>query len=523
MEVDPSLQAVELIHSGKRALTRMRCCIAGVMTSTTLCLFVGYWVVVALQDHVEAHVKAEDRSAWTTYGMPFLTAVCCVFWKVALCFAPLMDSVHFTKLVVAFEAVFTFCLHLKHDVACLFGGACAPASQVFFGSFADLSTGVLFLVGALIVLRARSAAQAQAWMYRTVSAVFLLRLLRRLVIVAWALIADRRLSAEISWVIPEAVGLFMVMRPRVYDKTQACFRDMVKAYGCKATAAGIAGFIGAFSAEEALVQARARFRVIRADRLLYEDFQQSSVVDVPLCERTDACPLGNGDAFVSHSWHDDVDAKWTALQTWRRDFVAAHAREPLIWFDKACIDQSNITDDLRVLPLFLNGCRELLVLAGPTYLTRLWCVVELFTFVHMGGCPSRVTRRPLLRPGRNDQDLALWHDAVQRFDGAACKCFNQADKQKMSTAILTAFGTWGRFNQMVRAFMDDPSLSEEAPAPRPCPATERAAREESEEAAEERAARKLSKLSKGATWDALAFQPPALMRRAYEDFKDLPV
>ena len=48
--------------------------------------------------------------------------------------------------------------------------------------------------------------------------------------------------------------------------------------------------------------------------------------------------------------------------------------------DKACIDQNNIQLSLACLPVFLAGCQTLLVVAGPTYCSRLWCVMELFTF-----------------------------------------------------------------------------------------------------------------------------------------------
>ena len=52
--------------------------------------------------------------------------------------------------------------------------------------------------------------------------------------------------------------------------------------------------------------------------------------------------------------------------------------------DKACIDQNSIQQSLACLPVFLAGCQTLLVVAGPTYCSRLWCVMELFTFVRSG-------------------------------------------------------------------------------------------------------------------------------------------
>ena len=39
---------------------------------------------------------------------------------------------------------------------------------------------------------------------------------------------------------------------------------------------------------------------------------------------------------------------------------------------QACIDQTSIDDSLACLPVFLAGCNQLLVLAGPTYTSRLW-------------------------------------------------------------------------------------------------------------------------------------------------------
>jgi len=59
-----------------------------------------------------------------------------------------------------------------------------------------------------------------------------------------------------------------------------------------------------------------------------------------------------------------------------------HARDKIIRTvqDKACIDQNNIQQSLACLPVFLAGCQMLLVVAGPTYCSRLWCVMELFAF-----------------------------------------------------------------------------------------------------------------------------------------------
>merc|ERR1712039_474003 len=118
---------------------------------------------------------------------------------------------------------------------------------------------------------------------------------------------------------------------------------------------------------------------------------------------------------MGHSWHDPPIEKYDALQEWRRNFIAEHSREPCVWFDKACIDQNDIEADLRGLPLFLSGCKTLLVLCGPTYLTRLWCVMELFTFVHMGGDIDRVTVLRIVREEHVLEDERAIDTCVKHF------------------------------------------------------------------------------------------------------------
>ena len=60
------------------------------------------------------------------------------------------------------------------------------------------------------------------------------------------------------------------------------------------------------------------------------------------------------------------------LRSWAADFEQAAGRQPVVWLDKACIDQQNIDDALAALPLYLAGCDRLVVVAGPTYAERLW-------------------------------------------------------------------------------------------------------------------------------------------------------
>ena len=100
--------------------------------------------------------------------------------------------------------------------------------------------------------------------------------------------------------------------------------------------------------------------------------------------------------------------------------------------DKACIDQSNINSDLRCLPIFLSGCRSLVVLAGPTYSQRLWCVLEIFVFLRTGGTEERVVVHHL--GGENV------HKSLTQFDASKAKCFLHSDRHRLLAVIEAAFG-----------------------------------------------------------------------------------
>ncbi|CAK9032237.1 unnamed protein product, partial [Durusdinium trenchii] len=54
-----------------------------------------------------------------------------------------------------------------------------------------------------------------------------------------------------------------------------------------------------------------------------------------------------------------------------------NGRYPTFWVDKFCIDQRELADGLRVLPVNVMSCRSVLCLCGKTFPTRLWCAWEL--------------------------------------------------------------------------------------------------------------------------------------------------
>ena len=173
-------------------------------------------------------------------------------------------------------------------------------------------------------------------------------------------------------------------------------------------------------------------------------------------------PLGSCDAFMSHSWHDPADDKWAALTEWAASFHVAWAREPILWFDRCCIDQQKIEEQLACLPVWLSGCRTLLVLAGSTYTQRLWCVIECFTFLRMGGTSDieRLTLVPLR--GLRAHEI---RESFCAFDVRRAQCSVEETTQLLLSVVESGFGDLQVFNSLVRAIFVERVLNEDEGKP----------------------------------------------------------
>jgi len=224
------------------------------------------------------------------------------------------------------------------------------------------------------------------------------------------------------------------MKPAVRRKFHSALGSLIAKGEAKA-AATVAGLVGGRSASEALKHGTATFRGLPLQSLALSDLTTND--DTGLHAKTVKASLGEVHAFLSHSWHDEADAKWEVLSAW-----GAKKQTPLLWLDKACIDQQRIDESLAALPVYLSGCQDLLVVVGPTYTRRLWCVMELFVFLQMGGSLDRVTALTL--PGKEVQrELAT-------FDASKAQCFKAEDRERLLGIIESSFGDFGTFNATVR-------------------------------------------------------------------------
>eukprot|EP00933_Yihiella_yeosuensis_P050874 TRINITY_DN48681_c0_g1_i1.p1 TRINITY_DN48681_c0_g1~~TRINITY_DN48681_c0_g1_i1.p1 ORF type:complete len:556 (+),score=89.09 TRINITY_DN48681_c0_g1_i1:184-1851(+) len=217
--------------------------------------------------------------------------------------------------------------------------------------------------------------------------------------------------------------------------------------GALTAAASIAGFIGNKSPQRIVEMALSACRYVSLDKVTREDMKKSTP-DIKLQAFSTTCHMNEVDVFLSHSWHDCPDLKWEALQMWRAKFKKQHGREPRVWIDKYCIDQANIEASLMCLPVFLAGCQSLLILAGSTYLSRLWCLEEVFVYLGMGRAVESIELIQL---------EAEVQQQTENFDVQDATCFLDVDREMLLATIEAGCDGFEGFNQQVRQALNNAS------------------------------------------------------------------
>ena len=147
------------------------------------------------------------------------------------------------------------------------------------------------------------------------------------------------------------------------------------------------------------------------------------------------------DFFISHSWSDDKTGlvKLAALEELSLNFQKQYRRWPSFWLDKVCIDQSQITNGLKVLPINVCACDKMLCLIGPTYCSRLWCAWELFTlFSFATHEASAIEKVHVLSLGASKYLKASANSALApllTYKVSQSKCFDPNEEKKLNSVI----------------------------------------------------------------------------------------
>ena len=90
------------------------------------------------------------------------------------------------------------------------------------------------------------------------------------------------------------------------------------------------------------------------------------------------------------------------------------------------------------------------MLAGSTYTTRLWCVLECYTFLRMGGLLERIELLPLRGLGVDEV-----RKAFRGFDVSEARCSTDEATQQLLGVVESGFGDVNTFNSLVREIFTD--------------------------------------------------------------------
>jgi len=146
------------------------------------------------------------------------------------------------------------------------------------------------------------------------------------------------------------------------------------------------------------------------------------------------------DYFISHSWHDDAQAKFAVLDLVKQQFKEKYSREATFWLDKVCIDQENISDGLKVLCINVTACKKLLVVCGKTYFQRLWCMLELFimfAFSEDEAAAERIKLVPIEADGVTRESIL---ESMSSFELEGAHCYDPNEEIKLRSVMAAVGG-----------------------------------------------------------------------------------
>ena len=87
---------------------------------------------------------------------------------------------------------------------------------------------------------------------------------------------------------------------------------------------------------------------------------------------------------------------------------------------------------------------------------RLWCVLELLTFLAMGASTQRIVIMPIaasgpLKPTASMSGIAGMTELLSKFDANEAQCFDPNDRDRLLAVAETAYGSLTTFNEAVRS------------------------------------------------------------------------
>ena len=230
-----------------------------------------------------------------------------------------------------------------------------------------------------------------------------------------------------------------------------CTRDANEFSDAAAIVAFLGGGVGGDNAERraAIATAMERFRAIPLRNLepmmmtIGHRVASTRSAASHSLDMTVPAVVGSVDAFISHSWRDSGELKYHSLTSWADEHEKAF-NEIMLWCDGVCLDHNDVSVSLQCLPFFIASCQKLLILAGSSFPTRLWCAMEVFIFLRMGRRPEDA----IIRIIENDKGPILL--AMSRFKVCRARCSNSEDRHRLLAIIEASHGDAALFDQTIR-------------------------------------------------------------------------
>mmetsp|Transcript_12072 Transcript_12072/g.41035 ORF Transcript_12072/g.41035 Transcript_12072/m.41035 type:complete len:483 (-) Transcript_12072:19-1467(-) len=245
-----------------------------------------------------------------------------------------------------------------------------------------------------------------------------------------------------------AIGIPALI-PEFRARTQALLARRGQAVSA---ATCIAAIIHGTEPEALLTKSMALYRGVHVKDLSAAHFDPA-LDDVPP-PPTKKVPFGSMDAFISHSWSDPPALKWAQLAEWAQAFRAEHRREPVVFVDRYSIPQDDIANNLASLPIWVAGSQTFLVLRGPSWHTRLWCVLELFVHLEtafdfgQGLCVCDISR---------SADPQQQPEASLTIDAREAVCSDRNDQARLFAIVESHHMGIDGFNRYLREALQETS------------------------------------------------------------------
>ena len=103
----------------------------------------------------------------------------------------------------------------------------------------------------------------------------------------------------------------------------------------------------------------------------------------------------------------------------------------------------------HVSPGLPRGLQAALPVLWAYVLERLWCLLEIFVYLEMGGRVDDVTL--VLAP----PDDAYFEERFARFDVSHAKCFDPVERDRLLATIEAGFGGLDQFNASLKGVVAD--------------------------------------------------------------------